>query len=44
VKKSIPSLDRQEFLVAVGNPKAILIFTAFLPQFLAGIGLIAARW
>jgi threonine/homoserine/homoserine lactone efflux protein len=27
------SLIRQEFLVAAGNPKAILIFTAFLPQF-----------
>lgn len=27
------ALARQEFLVAVGNPKAILIFTAFLPQF-----------
>ncbi len=27
------SLARQEFLVAAGNPKAILIFTAFLPQF-----------
>lgn len=26
-------LARQEFLVAAGNPKAILIFTAFLPQF-----------
>jgi threonine/homoserine/homoserine lactone efflux protein len=26
-------LVRQEFLVAAGNPKAILIFTAFLPQF-----------
>lgn len=26
-------LMRQEFLVAAGNPKAILIFTAFLPQF-----------
>lgn len=24
---------RQEFFVAIGNPKAILIFTAFLPQF-----------
>lgn len=33
VRKSIPSLARQEFLVAAGNPKAILIFTAFLPQF-----------
>lgn len=27
------SLLKQEFLVAAGNPKAILIFTAFLPQF-----------
>lgn len=26
-------LARQEFLLAIGNPKAILIFTAFLPQF-----------
>ncbi|MGJ8516678.1 LysE family translocator [Carnimonas bestiolae] len=24
---------RSEFMVAIGNPKAILIFTAFLPQF-----------
>lgn len=24
---------RKEFLVAIGNPKAILIFTAFFPQF-----------
>ncbi|MDE1179848.1 LysE family translocator [Paraburkholderia sp.] len=39
---SPPSLDpraklsrlmRQEFLVAAGNPKAILVFTAFFPQF-----------
>jgi len=30
---SLASLTRQEFLVAAGNPKAILIFTAFLPQF-----------
>lgn len=28
-------LARQEFLVAAGNPKAILIFTAFLPQFVS---------
>lgn len=28
-------LARQEFWVAAGNPKAILIFTAFLPQFVA---------
>ncbi len=29
----VHALARQEFLVAAGNPKAILIFTAFLPQF-----------
>lgn len=28
-------LARQEFFVAAGNPKAILIFTAFLPQFVS---------
>ena len=28
-------MARQEFLVAAGNPKAILIFTAFLPQFVS---------
>lgn len=27
-------LVRQEFALAAGNPKAILIFTAFLPQFI----------
>ncbi|MBB4102036.1 LysE family translocator [Allorhizobium borbori] len=27
-------LARQEFLIAIGNPKAILIFTAFFPQFI----------
>ncbi|WP_426236816.1 LysE family translocator [Pseudomonas sp. TWP3-2] len=27
------ALARQEFFVAAGNPKAILLFTAFLPQF-----------
>ncbi|MBI6551175.1 LysE family translocator [Pseudomonas sp. LY-1] len=32
-KVGIWELARQEFLVAAGNPKAILIFTAFLPQF-----------
>ncbi|RMQ46562.1 Lysine exporter protein LysE/YggA [Pseudomonas cichorii] len=31
---SMRSLARQEFLVAIGNPKAILLFTAFLPQFI----------
>ena len=29
----VHGLMRQEFLVAIGNPKAILIFTAFFPQF-----------
>lgn len=29
------ALAQQEFLVAAGNPKAILIFTAFLPQFIS---------
>jgi len=33
--QSMGSLMRQEFLVAAGNPKAILVFTAFLPQFVA---------
>ncbi|MEQ9347540.1 MAG: LysE family translocator [Thalassospira sp.] len=28
------TLVRTEFLTAIGNPKAILIFTAFFPQFL----------
>lgn len=27
------AMARREFLVAAGNPKAVLIFTAFLPQF-----------
>jgi len=31
---SIYLLAKQEFLLAAGNPKAILIFTAFLPQFI----------
>jgi len=29
------TLMKQEFLLAAGNPKAILIFTAFLPQFIS---------
>ena len=33
-KRSILALAQQELLVAAGNPKAILIFTAFLPQFI----------
>ncbi|MBA3041440.1 MAG: LysE family translocator [Alphaproteobacteria bacterium] len=31
---SLKNLALQEFWVAIGNPKAILIFTAFFPQFL----------
>lgn len=31
--KDLFGLVRQEFTLAAGNPKAILIFTAFLPQF-----------
>ncbi|CAB3648455.1 Homoserine/homoserine lactone efflux protein [Paraburkholderia graminis C4D1M] len=30
---SLATVARREFLVAAGNPKAILVFTAFLPQF-----------
>lgn len=30
----VVALARQDFLVAIGNPKAIAIFTAFFPQFL----------
>jgi len=33
VQAGLTRLARQEFLVAIGNPKAILLFTAFLPQF-----------
>ena len=32
--KSLVLLVKQEFLLAAGNPKAILVFTAFLPQFI----------
>ncbi|PVZ19531.1 MULTISPECIES: LysE family translocator [unclassified Pseudomonas] len=34
IAANVPGLMRTELLVAAGNPKAILIFTAFLPQFL----------
>ncbi|WP_443202938.1 LysE family translocator [Saccharopolyspora sp. 5N708] len=30
---SVFSLARKEFLVAITNPKAVLVFTAFVPQF-----------
>ena len=37
-KKSSPlQLARQEFFIAIGNPKAILIFTAFFPQFMSPV-------
>jgi threonine/homoserine/homoserine lactone efflux protein len=32
-KEGVCGFIRQEFLIAIGNPKAILIFTAFFPQF-----------
>lgn len=32
-RRSLFRLARAEFLLAAGNPKAIVIFTAFLPQF-----------
>lgn len=35
---SVKVLARQEGLIAAGNPKAILTFTAFLPQFLDPAG------
>lgn len=34
-RANIVHLMRREFMVAAGNPKAILIFTAFLPQFVS---------
>jgi threonine/homoserine/homoserine lactone efflux protein len=42
--KSAISLARQEFLVAIGNPKAILLFTAFLPQFVDPAGSFAQQF
>lgn len=31
---SVTDMARSDFLIAIGNPKAILVFTAFFPQFL----------
>jgi threonine/homoserine/homoserine lactone efflux protein len=42
--RSMSSLARQEFLVAIGNPKAILLFTAFLPQFVEPAGSIGQQF
>ncbi|WP_243369848.1 LysE family translocator [Microvirga solisilvae] len=33
-ERPLKALAMQEFWTAIGNPKAILIFTAFLPQFI----------
>jgi threonine/homoserine/homoserine lactone efflux protein len=33
-RPALGGLMRREFLIAISNPKAILIFTAFFPQFL----------
>ncbi|WP_339477476.1 MULTISPECIES: LysE family translocator [unclassified Pseudomonas] len=37
-------LARQEFMVAIGNPKAILLFTAFLPQFVDRTGTVTQQF
>lgn len=37
-------LLKQEFLVAAGNPKAIVVFTAFLPQFVDPAGPVSAQF
>ncbi len=37
------ALARREFLTAMGNPKAYLLFTAFLPQFTQGTEAIAVQ-
>lgn len=34
----VGALGREEFLVAAGNPKAVLLFAALLPQFVSGPG------
>jgi threonine/homoserine/homoserine lactone efflux protein len=42
--KGLLQLARQEFLLAAGNPKAILIFTAFLPEFVDPAGSIGHQF
>jgi threonine/homoserine/homoserine lactone efflux protein len=42
--KNLLQLAKQEFLLAAGNPKAILIFTAFLPQFVDPSGSIGLQF
>lgn len=42
--KGLFSMARQEFLVAIGNPKAILLFTAFLPQFVDQAGAVTEQF
>ncbi|NWO07536.1 MAG: LysE family translocator [Alteromonadaceae bacterium] len=42
--KNILQLAKQEFFLAAGNPKAILIFTAFLPQFVDPSGSIGLQF
>lgn len=44
VNQSLFQLAKQEFLLAAGNPKAILIFTAFLPQFVDPSGSIGLQF
>ncbi|WCE32528.1 LysE family translocator [Vibrio sp. SCSIO 43137] len=42
--KNLYELARQEFALAAGNPKAILIFIAFLPQFVETQGDVKAQF
>ncbi|MEO3756038.1 LysE family translocator [Streptomyces sp. B6B3] len=37
-RPTLSALARKEFLVAITNPKAVLIFTAFVPQFVVPAG------
>jgi len=43
-RTTVIQLARREFLVAAGNPKAILIFTAFLPQFVDSTQPVASQF